>query len=159
MRAYADSGFILHLVAEEAESADAIAEYRRAGLPALFFLPLHTLEVRNAILQRAFHQRRSLPSGERRQIVRERDAALDRLERFIARRTLIEVTLDTDAAIGLAGQLSTAHTERTGARAIDLLHVASALTLESELFFTTDIRQADLAKSEGLKVVSISTSP
>jgi len=35
-----------------------------------------------------------------------------------------------------------------------LLHVAGALTLECELFLTTDARQAQLAKAEGLKVVS-----
>jgi hypothetical protein len=54
-----------------------------------------------------------------------------------------------------AGNLSSAHTERLGARAIDLLHVAAALALECELFLTTDQRQAQLAKAEGLKVISI----
>ena len=62
-------------------------------LPKLFFLPLHALEVRNAILQRAFHQRRSTPSGGRQHIARARDAALARLEHLVARRALIEVTL------------------------------------------------------------------
>ncbi len=154
MRAYADSSFILRLVTAEADSESAIAEYRRIGLPSLFFLPLHALEVRNAILQRAFHQRRSASSGERRQVTRERDTALARLEHFLFRRTLLDVTLDMDAAIGHAAKLSAAHTERLGARAIDLLHVASALTLESELFLTTDIRQAQLARAEGLKIAS-----
>ena len=59
-----------------------------------------------------------------------------------------------DAAITRAANLSTVHTERLDARAIDLLHVAGALTFESELFLTTDWRQAQLAKAEGLKVVS-----
>ncbi len=77
-----------------------------------------------------------------------------RLEHLVARRALLYVTIDVDAAITRATQLSTAHTESLGARAIDLLHVASALTLESELFLTTDARQAQLAKSEGLKVVT-----
>jgi len=62
MRAYADSSFILRLVTAEADSEEVIAEYRRIGKPPLFFLPLHALEVRNAILQRAFHQRRSITS-------------------------------------------------------------------------------------------------
>jgi predicted nucleic acid-binding protein len=60
-----------------------------------------------------------------------------------------------EAAITRAANLSTAHTERLGARAIDLLHVAGALALESELFLTTDKRQARLANAEGLKVVSV----
>lgn len=155
MRAYADSSFILHLVTGEADSPQAVAAYRRLGSPKLFFLPLHALEIRNAILQRAFHQRRSISSGERSHVARERDAALGRLQHLVARHALLDVTLDMDAAITRAANLSTAHTERLGARAIDLLHVASALTLESELFLTTDGRQAQLAKAEGLKVVSI----
>ena len=121
----------------------------------LFYLSLHALEVRNAILQRAFHQRRSIASGERQHVARERDAALARLERLAARRALLEVSLEMEAAITQAHELSRKHTEHLGARAIDLLHVASALMLESELFLTTDNRQAQLAKTEGLKVVSV----
>ncbi|HVR35015.1 MAG TPA: PIN domain-containing protein [Methylomirabilota bacterium] len=155
MRAYADSSFILRLVTGEADSPRVIAEYRRLRSPKLFFLPLHALEVRNAILQRAFHQRRSISSGERQHVARERDAALARLEHLVSRRALLDVTLDMDAAMTRAAGLSTAHTERLGARAIDLLHVAGALTLESGLFLTTDTRQAQLAKAEGLKVVSV----
>lgn len=152
MRTYADSSFILRLVTAETDSEATIAEYRRLGSPQLFFLPLHGLEVRNAILQRAFHQRRSIPSGEREHLARERDAALARLEHFLARRGLLDVTLEMEAVITRAAKLSTAYTERLGARAIDLLHVASALALESELFLTTDARQSQLAKAEGLQV-------
>ena len=68
MRAYADSSFILRLVMIEAGSEDTMAEYRRLKYPPLFFLPLHALEVRNAIRQRAFHQRRSISSGERQHV-------------------------------------------------------------------------------------------
>jgi predicted nucleic acid-binding protein len=156
VRAYADSSFILRLITAEADSGAAIAEYRRIGLPQLFFLPLHSLEVRNAILLRAFHERRSLAGGQRQYVARERDAALDRLERLLSRRTLLDVVLDMDAVILRATGLATAHTERLGARAIDLLHVAAALELESEVFITTDNRQAQLAKAETLKVVAAS---
>ena len=155
MRAYADSSFILRLVTGEVDSPQAIAAYRRLDSPRLFYLPLHALEVRNAILQRAFHQRRSIASRRRRHVARERDAALARLEHLVARRALLDVALDMDAATTRAANLATVHTERLGARAIDLLHVAGALTLESELFFTTDSRQAQIAKAEGLKVVSV----
>lgn len=155
MRAYADSSFILRLVTTEPGSQETIAEYRRAGKPPLFFLPLHSLEVRNGILQRAFHQRRSSSAMERQHTGRERDAAIARIERFIARRTLLDVTVDLDVVIARAVEISKTHTERLGARAIDLLHVAAALTLESELFLTTDERQAQLAKAEGLNATSV----
>lgn len=84
MRAYADSSFILRLVTGEADSPQVIAEYRHLGMPKLFYLPLHALEIRNAILQRVFHQRRSITSGERAQVARERDAALARLGHLLA---------------------------------------------------------------------------
>lgn len=155
MRAYADSSFILRLITTEPGSSETIAEYRHLGKPPLFFLPLHGLEVRNSILQRAFHQRRSNLSGERRHVARERDAAFDRSKHLIGRRTLLEVTVDMEAIISRAAKLSASHTERIGTRAIDLFHVAAALMLESELFLTTDARQEDLAKAEGLKVASI----
>jgi len=159
VRAYADSSLILRLLTSEADSEAAIGEYRRLGLPPLFFLPLHALEVRNAILQRAFHERRSLPARQRQQITRERDAALNRLECFLSRGTLLEIALDTDTVIVRATDLAITHTEQLGTRAIDLLHVASALELDSEVFLTTDHRQAQLAKAEGLKVVSTAAAP
>lgn len=152
MRAYADSSFILRLVVRETDSESVIAAYRRIGKPPLFFLPLHALEVRNAILARAFHQRRSVVSSERRQVSRERDVALGRLEKFISRRTLLDVVLDMDVVFAQAGDLSRAHTQRLGTRAIDLLHVAAAMTLESEVFLTADTRQLELAKAEGFPV-------
>ena len=152
MRAYADSSFMVRLVTTEPDSPGTIAVYRRLGKPPLFFLPLHQLEVRNAILQRAFHQRHSTSSAERRHVARERDAAFARLEHFLARHTLLEVTVDMDSSLTRAAALSASYTERLGARAIDLLHVSCAFELESELFLTADERQAQLARAEGLKV-------
>ena len=155
MRAYADSSFILRLITGESGSEAAIAEYRRLGKPALFFLSIHDLEVQNAILQRAFHQRRSDGPDERQQIRRRRDAALARLAHLLDRGTLSDGLVDMDAVFSGAKSLSITHTERIGARAIDLLHVSAAIHLKSDLFLTTDARQAELAKAEGLKVVSV----
>lgn len=159
MRAYADSSFIVKLITREPDSESVIADYRRVGKPALFFLPLHALEVRNAILQRAFHQRRSLGPQERRQIASERDAALARLEHLILRHSLLDVLPDMEIVFARASTLSKAHTERLGARAIDVLHVAAALSLESELFLTTDYRQSEIARAEGLTVASAGVAP
>lgn len=155
MRAYADTSFLVKLLSEEAGATEAVAEYRRLHRPQLFFLPLHALEVENAIRHRAFHERRIRPAGDRAQITRERDAALARVARFADRGALQQVGLDMDSAMDRARRLSSAHTERLGARAIDLLHVACALLLESEVFLTFDQRQAELAKAAGLQVVCL----
>ncbi len=158
MRAYADSGYILRVILGEAGAEQASAEYRRLGRPAAFYLSLHALEVENGIRQRAFHEQRVLPSAARARIRRERDAAFSRLAKFVKRGVLKEVALDMDSAMARARQLSAAHTDRVGARAIDLLHVACALLLESEVFLTFDQRQAELAKAEGLSVPALQVS-
>ncbi len=155
MRAYADSSMILRLVTGESGAQQAAAEYRRLGRPSLFYLPLHALEVENGIRQRAFHERRVLPSGQRARITQERDAALARLVAWVTRGALKELVMDMDAAMDRARELSATHSEKSGARAIDLLHVACAWILESEVFLTSDQRQAALAKAEGLRVAFV----
>ena len=152
MRAYADTSFLVKLLTQERGTATAVADYRRLGRPPVFFLPLHNLEVANAIRQRAFHQRHGTPSSERASVNRERDASLALLDKFISRRAFTEISLDMDAAIELARHLSQKHTERLGCRGFDLLHVALALELECEAFLTSDRIQGTLARAEGLKV-------
>ena len=156
MRIYADTSFLVKLLSEELGSAGAVAEYRRLQRPRLFYLPLHALEIENAIRHRAFHERRIRPANERAQIKRERDAALARVFQYVKRGALEEISVDMDSACTRARRLSSSHTDRLGARAIDLIHVACALLLEVEVFLTSDQRQADLARAEGLKVTLIS---
>jgi predicted nucleic acid-binding protein len=156
MRTYADSSFLVKLLAREAGSDAAVAEYRRLRLPRLFYVPLHALEVENAIRQKAFYQRCSLPSGERAHVSREENAALARLQRMLDRRLLIEVAADWEEAVTEARRISEKRTESTGARSLDLLHVAFALALNCELFLTTDHCQAEIAKAEGMKVQLVS---
>lgn len=154
MRAYADTSFLVRLVTTEAGSEQAMAEFRRLGFPPLFFLPLHGLEVSNAIRHRAFYLRRSAGSGQRAAIARERDAALERIERWLGRGWLIEAAADCDEALLRARTLSEKHTERLGCRGFDLLHVALALDLECETFLTSDRVQGALARAEGLNVAA-----
>lgn len=153
MRIYADTSFIVKLLSEEPGTIEAVAEYRRLQRPRLFYLPLHALEVENAIRHRAFHEKRIRPVGERAKITHERDAALARVSQYIKRGALDEITLDMDSACGHARRLSSAYTDRFGARAIDLLHVGCAILLKSELFLTSDQRQADLARAENIPVI------
>jgi predicted nucleic acid-binding protein len=155
LRNYADSSFIVRLLAGEASSERVITEYRRIGRPTIFFLPLHGLEVFNAILQRAFFQRHSQSHSERRRAGRDRDMALARLQAYMRRRALTEVSADSETVFLLARELSSKHTERIGSRTIDILHVANAIALQTDQFLTTDSRQAELAKAEGLHVIFV----
>lgn len=152
MRVYADTSFLVRLVTEEPGTEAAMADYHRLGRPAMFYLPLHSLEVANAVRQRAFHLRRSAPASERAAIKRETETALALLSKFIARRVFIESSVDMDSAIEVARALSAKHTERLGCRGFDLLHVALALELECDTFLTADRSQGALARAEGLDV-------
>ena len=152
MRAYADTSFLVKLLTQEPGTTTTVADYRRLGRPSVFFLPLHSLEVTNAIRQRAFHQRHTKPSSDRSAIKRERDTSLALLHKYLSRRAFIEISHDMDTAIELARSLSAKHTERLGCRGFDLLHVALALELECEFFLTSDQVQGALARAEGLDV-------
>lgn len=152
MRAYADTSFLVKLLTQEPGTTTAVADYRRLGRPPVFFLPLHNLEVTNAIRQRVFHQRHATPPSDRFAIRRERDTALALLHKYISRRAFVEISQDMDSAIELARSLSTKHTERLGCRGFDLLHVALALQLECDTFLTADRVQGSLARAEGLDV-------
>ncbi|MEY2880473.1 MAG: hypothetical protein RLZZ15_2853 [Verrucomicrobiota bacterium] len=58
------------------------------------------------------------------------------------------------AALDRAAELSRAHSTILGTRALDVLHVASALELGARTFVTYDTRQAALASAVGLKTLA-----
>lgn len=153
MRAYADSSFIARLILVERESPAAAALYRRAGRPSLTYTALHDVEVRNAIYVLAYQERALLPRAQASVADRRRDAALARLDAYLNKQLLKRMDLEMNKALEHASQLSAKHSEQLGVRSLDLIHVACALELESEVFITTDSRQSQLAKAAGLKVL------
>lgn len=152
MKTYADSSFIVKLLNRESGSDEAMAEYRRRGLPRLVFLPLHALEVDNAVHHRAFHELRTPPSGQRSRVQRERLAALSRLSLLLRRGQFVEIDADCEDAFRHARVLSQKYTATHGTRSLDLLHVAFALQLKCDLFLTRDQNQSRVAKAEGFAV-------
>jgi hypothetical protein len=60
---------------------------------------LHDLEVRNAIYQRAFHQRRTASSEERKTISREKLSAFSKLELLLQRRAFLAAETEWDAVM------------------------------------------------------------
>lgn len=58
------------------------------------------------------------------------------------------------ATLRRAAEISRAHTATIGCRALDVLHVATALELGLRNFVTFDRRQQHLARVAGLKVLT-----
>jgi len=105
--------------------------------------PLVELELRNAL-------NRSVQRG--RITAAQRDALWQDVEADIASGFLVATPVDIDELHKKARQLSDRHTPTLGTRSLDLLHIAAALVLGAEEFFSFDERQRKAAASEGLKV-------
>ena len=142
MVAFADTGFIASLYLEEATSkaADAALGERRQPL---HLTPLVALELRNAFNRSV--QRKRITTAQR-------DALWQDVEADIAGGFLVPTPMASGQVHDKARQLSDRHTPTLGTRSLDLLHVAAALVLEVEIFFSFDDRQRKAAAREGLKV-------
>jgi predicted nucleic acid-binding protein len=155
MRAYADTSFVVALLAPASGTGEAVDAYRRLRKPPLFFTRFHEAEVMNALRLRVFIEGREGKPEQRAAARRERTAALSRLKHYHTLGVLRRAAVEWDAVLDRAIELSEAHTERLGSRTLDVIHVAASLLLESEVFFTGDARQARMAEREGLKVVRV----
>lgn len=110
--------------------------------PTLCLTPFHQAEWNHAIEQQVF---RGNLSPEEAQTVHE-DFERDRKTGFWFEVAFPEKTFE------LCAQLARQYVSRLGSRTLDTLHVAAALELKVERFWTFDERQAKLARAAGLKV-------
>jgi predicted nucleic acid-binding protein len=138
---YADTSFLVSLYVLDANSARATAQMKHVKLPILI-TPLGELELLNALHLRLF--RRELVSSK----VNAAHALLakDIEDGIFEPRSLSQTIYDR------AKLIARQHTPRLGTRTLDVLHVASALVLEADAFYTFDRSQRRLADAEGLPV-------
>jgi len=83
------------------------------------------------------------------------DARANRVYRELSRDCATNVWALTgfpEAAFTNGAALARTHVAKLGTRTLDSLHVAAALELKAQQFWTFDERQAKLAKAAGLKV-------
>jgi predicted nucleic acid-binding protein len=143
-RTYVDPSALRSLYVHDERSARFCAWRRRLGgcLPVTRF---GQAELVNSV-QLAVHRKHIDAPAAAAALA---DFAADLRE---GRLTLVDVlwrrTLD------LTTQLSTQHTTTLGTRTLDVLHVASAVTLEAKRFVSYDDRQAALANAVGLRVLT-----
>ena len=141
MIGYPDTGFLVSLYGQDDNSQAATALVKSD--PVFILTPLGEAEFNNAIELQVF--RKQWSRKEARQVYNEflksQAAGVIRNQAF------------PEAAWDRAMALSRRHRAQLGTRALDILHVAIALVLKPDVFFTFDRRQGGLAKAEGLKVL------
>jgi predicted nucleic acid-binding protein len=138
---YADTSFLVSLYAPDAHTSVALRLMRRAELPILL-TPLSELEFLNALYLRVY--RRELGELEVKSAV-----ALFRDDTEVGVFALNSLSAST---FERAKSIVRNRTSNLGTRTFDVLHVASALVLHANTFFTFDKNQKQLAKEEGLTV-------
>ena len=141
MRIYADTSFLASLYVLDGNSQAAAARMKRAPLP-LLTTPFGELELINAVALRLF--RKELTASKVK-------AAQTMIRKDIEEGVLMVSTLP-GTAFERAKRIASKQTPVFGTRTLDVLHVASALILQADTFYTFDARQTKLAVAEGLRV-------
>jgi predicted nucleic acid-binding protein len=136
---YADTSFFVSLYLTDRHTAEV--ERRLRSRPSLWMTPLHVAEWAHAVEQHVFRKAISR---------READRLVQRFQDHRTQNLWREAPLP-DRAFEVCAQLAQRHAARLGVRTLDTLHVASALELKAEQFWTFDDRQAKLALAVGLK--------
>jgi predicted nucleic acid-binding protein len=142
LSAYADTSFLVSLYVFDTNSALAAARMSRVELP-IVSTPFGELEIANAISLR--HFRRELN-------ITEAKAAYSLFQKDVE-GGVIQIKPIPNTVFEGARQIARRRTPRLGTRTLDVLHVALALQFGAETFYTFDVRQAKLAKAEGLATV------
>jgi predicted nucleic acid-binding protein len=148
MIAFADTSIICGLTHIQDTSPDAWALADELGQP-LTLSTLVAFEFRQSARLQSFRF-----SSDRTQgwSARETERMLAQFDANLAAGVFVFGAVNWPEVHALAEQLSAAHTISTGHRALDLIHVATAVHLKADLFCTVDRPQAALARAVGLKV-------
>jgi predicted nucleic acid-binding protein len=139
--AYADTGFLISLYGQDHHSATATSLVKPR--PVFLLTPLGEAEFTNAIELQVFREQwtRREAQSVRAEFEQHQGAGVFRIEPLESEVWERALTL------------SRRHSAKLGTRTLDLLHVAAALALNPDVFFSFDERQRKLAKVERLHVL------
>lgn len=153
MKAYADSNFLvrLHLATSGYEEAkELVVGLGRQRLEPLPISWLHRAEVANAFQYHVFLSRQGMGVRVTQEMAAAALVAFD--EDVEERAYLAPAAIPPPQLTRRATELSARHTAKHGFRTYDLLHVASALLLGCNTFWSFDEKANRLATLEGLAV-------
>jgi predicted nucleic acid-binding protein len=137
---YADTSFLVSVYVEDRHSA--LADRLLSSAPRISLTSLHLAEWAHAVTQQVFRRQMSVAEADRVQREFERD---------LGSGLWIQTGMP-ERAFELSAELARRYGPKLGIRTLDSLHVACALELKAQQFWTFDERQAKLAKAEGLKI-------
>ncbi|SPE56576.1 hypothetical protein SBV1_2450013 [Verrucomicrobia bacterium] len=150
MTIYADTSFIVaSRVRHDVFHRVALTWFERHENETWLWSPWHRVEVLNTIRQLTRDRDDSKPLS-----VMEAKAIIRRLEADVRRDYLVHMEADWRDVLRAASEISVGNAFDRGCSATDLLHVAYALELASDLFVTFDKEQWKLAGSTGLNAES-----
>jgi predicted nucleic acid-binding protein len=138
LNAYVDSSFLVSSYIADARSA--AVDQRHALRFRIMISPFNRAEFANAVYQQAFLRRLTSVEAQKVWTEFERDCS----------SSLWSTVEFPHAAWGTCADLARRYTPTLGVRTLDSLHVACALELNAQKFWTFDDRQARLAEAVGL---------
>ena len=142
---YVDTSVIVKLYFKEEYSQKA-ARWLKDNNEAIPLTSFHELELLNAIQLKQF--RKEITPDQSRLII-------SRLEEHEMSGIYFRPQLDWSAIFIHALDLSEKHSAIIGSRSLDILHVASALSINADRFLTFDDQQTRLAGLAGLKIENL----
>jgi predicted nucleic acid-binding protein len=151
MKPYADTNLFTRLYLQLPETPLALQLVEQAGRSAAASVPvtwLHRMEFVNAVQQHVF----AGSAGQLRITSEQASIALMSFREDVSRDEFLHSSpMDMHELERQFEELSFRHTAKYGFRTYDLLHVASALVLKCDTFWTFDPKASKLAALEGLK--------
>ncbi len=148
MRAYPDTSFLYAFYVKQSNSPAATAYASAMKEPLRVTEPLK-YEFRQSL---RFQVWRHTANSREGIALADARAAINQLEADLAGGVAVLVPCPLPEVFRRAEDVSNRRTIAGGHRSFDVLHVATALVLNSKEFLTFDINQRDLAVAEGLKV-------
>ncbi len=154
MKPYVDTNFLTAFYSGGMHSAEAERLSQQAAMQGSGPIPvtfLTRMEVVNSFQQQVFFTRNGVPgihASPEAAMLEESLFLEDLREGVLIRTTRIQL----ETLVSVFDELVHRHTMRHGFRAYDIMHVASALILECDTFWSFDAKAKKLAELEGLKV-------
>lgn len=150
MKIYADTNFFTYLYFEDggSGSADSLLRHERPLLPITWLTRLEVINAFEQSVHTGFGQAQARVSAELAAACQQQFR--DDLTQGLAMRLVNVPMADITAKFE---ELALRHTAKHGFRTYDILHVAAALVLKCETFWSFDKKASKLAKLEGLKII------